>query len=52
MVTKQQMQLMQKQNEAQLDAANLRNVELTLYINDLRAQVRKLEDENRKQDSI
>jgi len=35
-----------------LDASNLRNVELTIYINELKEKIQMMEDVNRKKDHI
>ena len=40
------------QHKAQLDKANLTNVELTLYINELKGQIRDLTAKNRQSDNI
>ena len=52
MVSKKQVKLMEQQLRAALDQESLKNVELTLYINELRDKIRDLEDENRKASSI
>jgi ssRNA-specific RNase YbeY (16S rRNA maturation enzyme) len=51
-VTKAHLKLVEKQYEARIEEEKLQNVELTIYINDLKQRILSLEGENRNKDAI